>query len=68
MCPKPDMRHPHEIGKEFNGAFGTRKVHPEILSFQFDECLVKISQEGGSLEMNYQETEAASKFQLIQAR
>ena len=78
--PKPDMRHPHEIGEEFIGAFWTRKVHPEIFSFQFDECLVRISQEGGSLaplninvstaslEMNYQETEAASKFQLIQAR
>lgn len=78
--PKPNMRHPHEIGDEFIGTFWTRKVHPEIFSFQFDECLVRISQEGGSLaplninvstaslEMNYQETEAASKFQLIQAR
>ena len=78
--PKPDMRHPHDIGEEFIGAFWTRKVHPEIFSFQFDECLVRISQEGGGLaplninistsspEMNYQETEAASKFQLIQAR
>ena len=78
--PKPDMRHPHDIGQEFIGSFWTRKVHPELFNFKLGDFCLKISQEGGQLaplhvnisstavEISYQESLAASPFQLIQAR
>ena len=78
--PKPDMRHPHDIGPDFIGAFWTRKIHPEIFNFQLEDFTLKVSQEGGSLaplsiglsstsvEINYQESPLENPFPIIQAR
>ena len=78
--PKPDMRHPHDIGHEFIGSFWTRKVHPELFNFKLAVFCLRISQDGGclaplhvnisstSVEINYQDTQSSTPFQLIQAR
>ena len=78
--PKPDMRHPQDIGTDFIGAFWTRKIHPELFNFQLEDFSLKISQDGGSLaplninisstsvEINYQESPAENPFPIIQAR
>ena len=78
--PKPDMRHPHDIGSDFIGAFWTRKIHPELFNFQLEDFSLKISQDGGSLaplninisstsvEINYQESPLENPFPIIQAR
>ena len=47
--PKPDMRHPHDIGHEFIGSFWTRKVHPELFNFKLSDFCLRIGQEGGCL-------------------
>jgi len=78
--PRPDMRHPTDIGPEFIKTFWTRKVHPEVFEIQTDEFSLKVEQEGGykppvrinvmasTVECLYQESPDTQQFSLIQAR